>query len=94
MAYVRVGNLARAMPDLNEGLRLDPTDPAGYLFRGCAFLAIGEFCRAAGDANEAIRLAPKYASAYVLRAERGTRPATTRTQPGTPPRRSRSIARW
>ena len=92
-AYVRVGQswLAPCRTWTRRCVLIRPRP--GYSFRVSALMAEGEWQRAVADADEVIRLAPKDVSGYVFRARRGTRRATTRTPPGTPLRRSRSIAK-
>src|SRR5215831_3590022 len=46
IAYAATGELDRAIPDFNEAIRLDPTDPDAFVSRGSAYFAIGEHARA------------------------------------------------
>lgn len=67
-AYDDRGELARAIADYNEAIRLDPGNATAFENRGTAFLRNGNHDRAIEDYNEAIRLDPNFALAY---ADRG-----------------------
>jgi tetratricopeptide (TPR) repeat protein len=66
-AYQAQGDLERAMADLDESVRIDPTYPSAYSNRGAAWYRRGDLDRAIADFNTAIRLDPKYEYAYVNR---------------------------
>jgi Tfp pilus assembly protein PilF len=55
VAYLRKGNVDRALPDLNEGLRLDPKHSGG---RGYHYNKKGDYERALTEVNEALRATP------------------------------------
>ncbi len=54
----------KAIADLNEAIRLDPTYAIAYNNRGVAWQHKKEYDKAIADLNEAIRLEPTYAIAY------------------------------
>src|SRR5262245_53285729 len=58
-AYRAQGDLARAMADLDESIRVDPAYPSAYLNRGTAWYHMGDFDRAIADYDQAIELDPK-----------------------------------
>src|ERR1041384_4214092 len=55
-AYQAQGDLAHAMADLDESIRVDPTYPSAYNNRGTAWYRMGDFDRAIADYDQAIRL--------------------------------------
>lgn len=65
-ANVRVvkGEFDVAIADLNEAIRLDPSDGLSYVNRGVAWRGKRKYDQAVADFNEAIRLDPKYAPAH------------------------------
>ena len=67
MAYQAQGDLARAMADFNESMRVDPTYPGAYNNRGVIWYHKRDFNRAIADYDQAIQLDPKYKLAYVNR---------------------------
>src|SRR5258707_654443 len=67
MAYQAKGDLARAMANFNESMRVDPTYPGAYNNRGVVWYHKSDFNRAIADYDQAIQLDPKYALAYVNR---------------------------
>ena len=62
------GELARAVTELNEAIRLNPNRATAYNARGYAYLRMRMYKNALADFDQAIRLDPKYANAYHNRA--------------------------
>ena len=59
----------RAIPDLDETIRLAPDYTLAYFWRGSAWWAMRENDRAIADLNEAIRRAPENAAWYCMRSD-------------------------
>ena len=57
----------KAIDDLNEAVRIKPTDADAYAFRGQRLRAKGEFDKAFADFDKAIRLDPNCVLAYEVR---------------------------
>jgi tetratricopeptide (TPR) repeat protein len=66
-AYTRQEDFDRAVADLSEAIRLDPTWAGAYINRGRAYRYKGEDQRAIADLTEAIRLEPRSAAAHYER---------------------------
>ncbi len=66
-AHRAAGEYDRAIADLNEAIRIDPTGEHYYLSRGAAWFSKGDLDRAIADYNEAIRVDPKSSLAYYER---------------------------
>ena len=66
-AYLDRGDLTRALADLEEAMRLDPSAAGPHLNLGVVHYRQGDRARALADFNEAIRLSPEYAQAYANR---------------------------
>ena len=64
VAYRDRGDLARAISDYDEAIRLNPQSALAYNNRGVAYRGQGDLARAISDYDEAIRLNPQYALAY------------------------------
>jgi tetratricopeptide (TPR) repeat protein len=62
--YSSKGDYDRAIAELTEAIRLDPSYVRAYVSRGAALLKKGETDRAIADFGEGIRLDPKHAEAY------------------------------
>ena len=60
----RLGNPAGAIPDFDQGFRLDDRPNAGRYARGNAWNALKEFDRASADYDQALALDPNLADAY------------------------------
>jgi tetratricopeptide (TPR) repeat protein len=58
-SYHAQGDIDRAIADLNEAIRLDPTLAMAHNNRGAAYNEQGDNVRAIADYNEAIKLDPK-----------------------------------
>jgi tetratricopeptide (TPR) repeat protein len=52
--------MAQAITDLDQAIRLAPADAAAFNNRGAAYLRIGNYTKAATDLREALRLAPGF----------------------------------
>ena len=63
------GGYDRAIADLGEAVRPNPTVAGAYASRGAADLRKGDYDRAIADLDEAIRLDPTYAVAYGSRGK-------------------------
>jgi len=61
------GDLARALSDQDQAVRLDPRSPLPYLTRGDTYRYKGDFARALADYNGALRVSPDYIPAFVGR---------------------------
>ena len=66
-AYLAMEQYDRAIADLSEAVRLDPTHAEAFNNRGIAHIRKGEYDQAIADLNEAIRLKPGYAKAFLNR---------------------------
>ena len=69
IAYRANGDLASALLDISEGIRLDPGRAYRWQERGEIYLQQGNFTRAIDDLNEAIRLDPTRALRFWKRGE-------------------------
>lgn len=58
------GELARAVADYDEAIRLDPNNAAIFLNRGAAMNYVQNYSRAIEDLDQAIRLDERNAGAY------------------------------
>ena len=58
------GNPDRALAELTEAIRLDPTLAKAYANRGWVYVEKGDQEKAIADCTEAIRLDPKDARAH------------------------------
>jgi tetratricopeptide (TPR) repeat protein len=67
-AYYKKGDLAKAMSDATESIRLNPRHFGGYLNRGIIYRRTGNLDQAISDYNTAIRLNPNFARTYYDRA--------------------------
>ncbi len=63
------GELDLALGDMNDAIRLNPTESVWFLKRGILWGGKKEYEKAIGDFNEAIRLNPKSGSAYASRGK-------------------------
>ena len=68
-AYALKGDYDRAIRDLDEAIRLEPTYATGFANRGEAWRQRGDIDRAIMDLSEAIRLDPSVTQAYVSRGQ-------------------------
>jgi tetratricopeptide (TPR) repeat protein len=68
ITYTWQGDFDRAIADLSEAIRLDPTLGAAYHNRGRAYRKKGEHHRAIADLTEAIRLEPGSALPFYERS--------------------------
>ncbi len=67
LAYLHLGDHARAIKDYDQALRLDPGFAIAYNNRGLAYNNVGEYRRAIEDFDRALRLNPGFAWSYVNR---------------------------
>src|SRR5262249_23513869 len=68
--HKRIGfNLAAALKDADEAVRLDPKNPKAFLQRGDVRVARWEWSEARADFDGAIQLDPNSLRAFVSRAE-------------------------
>ena len=69
-AWARISkkDFGETLPDLNEAIRIDPTNPIAFNNRGFVHNQNGSFDLAMTDLNQAIQLDPNSASAYKNRA--------------------------
>jgi tetratricopeptide (TPR) repeat protein len=68
LARCSVGDLAGALIDVNEVLRIDPLDAEAYNHRGNISYGQRDLPSALADLNEALRLRPDFADALLTRA--------------------------
>ncbi len=66
--HFKLGDLDRAIADLDEAIRFDPDDAALYANRGILYSSKGDFEQAMTNADKAIRLDPEHAPAYDVQA--------------------------
>jgi hypothetical protein len=62
-----MGDLDRALPELDQAIRLAPTLARAFANRGDVYRQKGDFVRAIADLSEALRLEPAMTSAYTNR---------------------------
>ena len=62
-----MGNPEKAIPDLDEAIRLSPSLAVAYSIRGLAHTNLADFRQAVKDLNQAVRLNPNFADAYSSR---------------------------
>ena len=68
LAHLNQGDLARAIADYDEAIRLNPQFADAFYYRGDAHVEQGDFARAVADYDEVIRLDPQNGSALFQRA--------------------------
>jgi len=66
-AQLRQGNIALALADLDEAIRVNPAEAYFYMWRGSVLIATNQLDKALADVNHAIELKPKEALFYSLR---------------------------
>ena len=67
--YHRQGKIGHALQDFDEGLRLDPRQPDGYVSRGILEMDnLGQNDRALRDLDHALALRPDFTRALVVRS--------------------------
>jgi tetratricopeptide (TPR) repeat protein len=66
-AYRSIGEWDLAIADLNEAIRLDPSNEDHFLERGMAHLSKGNTERALEDHAQYVRLKPRQAHSYIMR---------------------------
>jgi tetratricopeptide (TPR) repeat protein len=66
-AYFRSGQLARAIAEYTEAIRLDPSRTMYYRARGLLYMLTKDHARALEDFTALIRLEPTQAEGYFLR---------------------------
>jgi tetratricopeptide (TPR) repeat protein len=64
LAYARKGDYDRAIADLNEAIRFQPTNSTSYNNRGYAYFGKRDYDRAVADFEQSIRFDRNHASAY------------------------------
>jgi tetratricopeptide (TPR) repeat protein len=64
-AYTDKGDYDRAIADLSNAIRLNPTDAWSYNYRGVAYYSKNNYDKAIADYTEAIRLNSNEAEAYI-----------------------------
>ena len=67
VSWSRKKELFRALTDLNESIRIDPTYASAFKARGGIHLSRKEYVQACADLDEAIRIEPRFSEAFVLR---------------------------
>ena len=73
LAYVKLGELSKAVADYAEALRLNPHDGEGHWGRGVAYEQMGEHEKAIADFADAMRLAmPTAAGGQGVSADTGS----------------------
>src|SRR6478672_10902678 len=68
-SHLAQGNQERALPDLNEAIRLDPKSVTAFVYRGVILGARGEHDRAISDFTAAIQIEPFSAELRARRAD-------------------------
>jgi tetratricopeptide (TPR) repeat protein len=68
-AYLRKRQYDRAIQDLDQAIKRDPTYAPAFQSRGTAYSLQGQNERAVGDFNQAIRLDPKSATSFYARGD-------------------------
>ena len=66
-AYGEKEELDKAIADLTEAIRLDPSDEDVFFYRGTVYVFNREYDLAIADLDEAIRLSPEMGDAYYAR---------------------------
>lgn len=67
LTFLNQGQIARALPDLNEAIRLNPNDARYYGNRAKVHVLKKEFDRAIADSDQSLRIDAGYANAYLIR---------------------------
>lgn len=80
-AYLKKGDLGKALGDSNKVIMLAPHAVQGYMIRADVLSAMGKLAMAVSALNDAIREDPNYAKAYLARAYLGWRYAVKDTDP-------------
>lgn len=65
----RQGQNSKAIADLDQAIRLSPSDPNLYLNRGVAHYQAGNLSAALNDYNQALKLNPNFAEAWSNRSQ-------------------------
>lgn len=68
-AQLQLRRPERAVADLSEAIRLQPTDPALFGARAESYKRMGQFARAYADGERAVALAPDAPRPYLLRGQ-------------------------
>ena len=68
-AFHDLGDLDRAIADLDKALQLNPRSPLAFIKRAAIFQEKGDFDRAITDYNSALAVPPKSAAAFYGRGE-------------------------
>lgn len=66
-AYIMKGDRDHALPEYEEGIKLDPTNWDGYNGRGTLLFKLNQFDRAFADYNKATELNPKHPWPWINR---------------------------
>src|SRR2546427_3211313 len=68
VAYSNQGDLARAIADYDQAIRLDPSQAIAFNNRGVSYSKEGDIEQSIRDFDQAIELKPDFAEAYVNRS--------------------------
>jgi tetratricopeptide (TPR) repeat protein len=64
LTHLDKGNTDRALADLNQAIKLQPTFARAYVNRGLIYIAKGNWSQSLADMNQALQLEPDLAVAY------------------------------
>jgi tetratricopeptide (TPR) repeat protein len=67
-AYLRMGEVQKAIDDCNKAIELDPREQEALFLRGAAYLHQHEWAKAIADHTEVIRLDPRNAGSHTILA--------------------------
>jgi Tfp pilus assembly protein PilF len=63
-AYLKLGNIKKAMMDFNRVIKIKPDSARAYHLRGLAHERLGDVAKAYQDFDRALEIDPDYTSAY------------------------------
>lgn len=68
IAYMHLGQHPRAVEDINQAIKIKPSDADNFYLRGFAYRVLNQNQKALEDTNRALNLDPNFAAALANRA--------------------------